>query len=194
MAEFDHLLVDDRFLSVHPYTTGGGGASVLARSNINRQQHGSQVRVRFEEALEDFRAGREEQDFVYLEFTSAINFQLDLEKFKSSRQSYRIAYVKEMPVVNDTGEKYIVYKSGVYLDQRAISDFLDKIEKYLNEYTPKSINREEQIPKFNAFISNIEGIRAATLQSFWQEAEDEFPLASDVVWWEVWLDNEGLDD
>lgn len=194
MAEFDHLLVDDRFLSVHPYTTGGRGPSVLARSNINRQQHGDQIRVRFEEALEDFRVGRDEQDFVYLEFTSAVNFQLDLEKFKSSRQSYRIAYIKEIPVVNDTGERYIVYKSGVYLDQRAISDFLDKIEKYLNEYTPKSINREEQIPKFNAFISNIEGIRAATLQSFWQETEDEFPLAGDVVWWEVWLDNEGLDD
>ncbi len=97
MPDFDHLFVDKRFLSVHPYTTGGGGAGVLARSDINRQQHGNGIRVRFKEALQDFWEGRDELDFVYLELTSAIDFDLDIDKFDSPRKTFRIAYVKYPP-------------------------------------------------------------------------------------------------
>ncbi len=194
MPEFDHLTVDGRFLSVHPYTTGGRGPSVLARSNINRQQHGDQIRVRFEEALQDFWDGRDERDFVYLELTSAINFELDLDKFNSARQFYRIAYVKKISLVNEAGEEQVIYKSGIYLEQRSITDFLKKIEAFLNEYSWQSVKAGNPKPQYNTLISNIDDIRAATLRSFWQEAEDEFPPANEVVWWEIWLDNEGMDD
>jgi subtilisin family serine protease len=40
------------------------------------------------------------------------------------------------------------------------------------------------------FIANIEKIRAATLESFWQEPEIPFPGNEQNVWWEVWLDRE----
>jgi len=112
MPNLDHLFVDERFLSVHPYTTGGGGAGVLARSDINRQQHGTDIRVRFNEALQDFWKGRNEQDFVYLEFTSAIDFELDIDKFDGASKSFRIAYVKKVLLTDEEGNGHVFTKAG----------------------------------------------------------------------------------
>ncbi len=194
MPNLDHLFVDERFLSVHPYTTGSGGTGVLARSDINRQQHGTGIHVRFNEALQDFWDGRDEQDFVYLEFTSAIDFELDIDKFDSPRKTFRIAYIKRVSFTDDDGNEHIFYQSGIYLDQAAISDFLNMIESYLTKYTWQSELADNPKPQYNTLISNIEDIQAATLKSFWQEAEDDFPPFDQEVWWEVWLDNQGLEN
>ncbi len=47
-----HLVIDGNFYDAKNYTsTIRGGHTVLARSEINRQQHGNSVEVRFNEAL-----------------------------------------------------------------------------------------------------------------------------------------------
>lgn len=188
----DHLFLDERFYNAKDYSTDGGGQSVLARSDVNREQHGNSIKVRFEQAVDDFKQGIDERDFVYLELISVINFELDLEKFDDKRVPYRIAYVKKIEEISEEGVKYCYYKSGIYLDTKAIEDFLDKVGAYLTEYTPKSSDSENPIPKFNALISNIEDIQAATLKSFWQEYEIPFPAMDASVWWEVWIDNREL--
>ncbi|MEZ0451743.1 hypothetical protein ABTW24_09065 [Sphingobacterium thalpophilum] len=51
-----HLVIDGNFYDAKNYTSNiQGGPTVLARSGINRQQHGNSVEVRFNEALADFR-------------------------------------------------------------------------------------------------------------------------------------------
>src|SRR5690606_33214013 len=121
--------------------------------------HGNLIKARFNEALADFNEGRAEQDFVFLEFISAIDFELDLVKFESSKNTYRIAYVKKSITKDDVGNEHLMFHCGVYLDQSAISDFLNKVNAYLTEYTPQSIKAEDPRPKFNAFIANIQDIQ-----------------------------------
>lgn len=194
MPNLDHLFVDERFLQRNPYTSiFRGGPKVLARSNINREQQGGFVKVRFEEAVEDFRQGIDEGDFVYLVFKSAPGFELDIDKF-DDKNSFRIASTKTVSIIDDTGKDLSYVQTAVFLNKKAISAFLKKIDQYLNEFTSQSIKKGGAVPKNNAFVANIYDIQAATLKSFWQEAEDDFPPIEQEVWWEVWLDNRGLGD
>lgn len=194
MPNLDHLFVDERFLQRNPYTsTSRGGPKVLARSNINREQQGEFVKVRFKEAIEDFRQGVDKSDFVYLVFKSAPGFELDIDKF-DDKNSFRIASTKAVSIIDDTGNDLSYVQTAVFLNKKAISSFLKKIEQYLKEFTPQSIKKGGSVPKNNAFVANIQDIQAATLKSFWQEAEDDFPPIDQEVWWEVWLDNQDLEN
>lgn len=89
-----HLVLDGNFYDANNYTsTIQGGHTVLARSSINRQQQGDFVKVRFDEALADFREGKQRQDFVYLVFKSALGFELDIDKF-DNKSTFRIAFTR----------------------------------------------------------------------------------------------------
>lgn len=182
----DHLFLDHRFVKAHPYTTTGHN-KLAVRSGLNREQHGSFIKVRFNEAIEDFNEGKDDSDFVYLVFESAINFNLDLDKF-DDKGTLRIAFVKKIICENEDNKECFKYQTAVYLDKKAISNFLKKIDQYLNEFTPKSKDKENPTPKNNPLISNIADIKAATLRSFWQEPEIPFPEQEEITWWEVWLD------
>ncbi|MEH6306204.1 S8 family peptidase [Olivibacter sp. CPCC 100613] len=190
----DHLFLDERFYKALSYTSVlKGGASVLARSDINRELQGDFVKVRFNEAIEDFKEGRDETDFVYLVFKSAINFELDLDKF-DDKSSFRIAYVKTITEKDSLGQEFVYYESAIFLNRDAISSFLRKIEEFLTEFSWQSLRKNNPKPKNFALIANIEDIRAATLESFWQEPELPFPPSDEVVWWEVWLDKKHKKD
>lgn len=190
----DHLFLDERFYNALAYTSVlKGGTSVLARSDINRELQGDFVKVRFNEAIEDFKEGRDETDFVYLVFKSAINFELDLDKF-DDKGSFRIAYVKTIKEEDAEGKEFIYYESAIFLDHDAISVFLRKIEEFLTEFSWQSERKGIPKPKNFTLIANIEDIRAATLQSFWQEPELPFPPINEVDWWEVWLDKKHKKD
>lgn len=190
----DHLFIDERFYNTLDYTSVlKGGTSVLARSNINRELQGNFVKVRFNEAIEDFKEGRDETDFVYLVFKSAINFELDLDKF-DDKSSFRIAYVKTIKEKDAQEKEFVYYESAIFLDRDAISSFLRKIEEFLTEFSWQSQRKGDPKPKNFALVANIDDIRAATLESFWQEPELPFPPSDEVVWWEVWLDKKHKKD
>lgn len=190
----EHLFLRDKFASVYPYTSPtSGGPKVLVRSNINKQQHGEFIKVRFEQAISDFQDGVDETDFVYLVFKSVINFELDIDKF-DDKNDFRIAYVKSLETTNEQGLPIPYYETAIYLSKLSIATFLKKIEQYLNEYTPQSINTANPKPKNLMLIANIDDIRAATLESFWQEPEIPFPNANENIWWEVWLDKSAAQD
>ncbi len=106
---------------------------------------------------------------------------MDIAKFENDKGDIRLASCTEKVTINEGGEKEIVYKAAVYLNKAAIRSFLEKIHKYLHENTPKGN------PKYERLVANIEEIRAATLESFWQEPEIPFPGNDQNVWWEVWI-------
>ncbi len=90
------------------------------------------------------------------------------------------------------GKEHYFYEATVSLNKKAVSLFLKKIEEYLTGDTPLTYNEDKTVkgggnPLNNSLIANIEEIRGATLQSFWQEPELAFPDSGVEVWWEVWL-------
>lgn len=191
----DHLFLDDRFYNAKNYTSPiSGGPKVMARSTINREEQGNLIKVRFEEAINDFKSGRNEQDFVYIELTSAINFEIDINKFDGAKEIYRIAYIRKQEVSQEAPAPTVetVYQVGLFVSKAGINDFLYKVDKFLNDYTPQSKKKAYPKPQFNALVSNIEDIKAATLKSFWQESQFPFPEPDQKVWWEIWIDNKGI--
>src|SRR5690606_20386299 len=132
-----------------PYTsTITGGHTVLARSDINKEQHGNFIKVRFNEAIADFYQGIDERDFVYLVFKSVPGFELDIDKF-DDKNSFRIASTKVLSTVDATGKECSYIETAIFLNKNAIRAFLKKVEQYLNENTPQSLKKGQLVPKNN---------------------------------------------
>ena len=74
----------------------------------------------------------------------------------------------------------------MFLNTNGISKFLRKIEAYLDP----DKDSDSGNPRNTKLLNNIAEIQQATLASFWQEDEIEFPDLDEEVWWEVWLRRE----
>jgi subtilisin family serine protease len=179
MPDLNHIFLNGNNTSL-PYSTYGGG-NFIHKDTRNRKGHGTDIKDFFNTAVSEFTDGNEEYEFVYIEFESALNFELAFDSFEDSAGNYRLASCKAEFSIDTDNNEQIVYKIAVYLNKKAISSFLNKVEKYLNEDT-KTGN-----PKNQNLIANIENIRAATLESFWQEPEIDFPISNERIWWEVWF-------
>ncbi len=184
----EHIVFANRTQRL-PYTSNTlGRSNLIPRTGVNRIEHGGYILGNFNAAIENFRP-EEDMDFVYLVFRSARDFLLDLDKF--DLKDFRVASYKEVKV-SDENTTHYYYECTVYLNKKAISKFLRKVEDYLQTDTPIRYNEDGSIrsggnPRNQLLISNIQEIRAATLESFWQEPELPFPNADEEVWWEVWL-------
>jgi len=179
MPDFDHIFLSGNVTSF-PYSTYGRRDFPI-RLIQGRRQHGEKIRNSFNDAVTEFTEGDEEYEFVYIEFESAINFELAFDSFEDSTGNIRLASCKTISTFTEGEDEQTTYKVAVYLNRSAVSNFLNKVEKYLEEDTPAGN------PKYQRLVANIEDIRAATLESFWQEPEVGFPSSNDNVWWEVWF-------
>lgn len=179
MSDLNHIFLNGNNTSL-PYSTYGGG-EFHYKDGRDRRKHGLGVKSSFNSAVSEFTDGNEEYDFVYIEFESALNFELAFDSFEDAAGNYRLASCKAEFSTDSDGNQQIVYKIAVYLNKKAVSNFLNKVEKYLTEETITGK------PKNQNLIANIENIRAATLESFWQEPEIDFPSSNVSVWWEVWF-------
>lgn len=187
MPEFirNHIVINERTQTLSYTSNVSGRNKIVPREGLNRLVHGNSIRTQFQDAVELFQT-ENEPGFVYLVFRSPTDFFLDLEKFDKS--DLRLASYKILEL-NDVDEQiHRIYEATVYLNPQAVANFLNKIEQYLNEDTPT------QKPKNFSLISTIDEIRAATLESFWQEPEIAFPRPDELVWWEVWLNRESGED
>ncbi|WEA00739.1 S8 family peptidase [Mucilaginibacter sp. SJ] len=177
MPEFyrDHILLVEHTESM-PYTSVNQGRNpVFPRTNIDRVEQGTAVREAFQTAVADFLDTAPDDEFIYVVFTSAAGFLLDLDKMNT--RNHRVANYRK---INEDPEDE-TYEATVYLNKKAIGQFLGKIEQYINE------NTWAGNPKNQTLIANIDKIRAATLRSFWMEPELPFPGTREDIWWEVWL-------
>ncbi|RAI86806.1 S8 family peptidase [Algoriphagus yeomjeoni] len=174
---FKHIFLDNKPTSSN-FTPHGSGR-FATNENINQAKHGGKLKTEFNEAFLDFWEG-EPGNFVYVDIEAFSGFELDLTKFEGKYGDIRIANIKEG--VNEDG--VIKSKGSVFLSKKGINDFLRKIDDYSN----LEKNTGKGNPKNASLLSNIESIKQATLESFWQEPERPFPHKDEEVWWEVWLD------
>jgi len=177
MPEFyrDHLLVGENTLTL-PYTSiNQGRSNVVPRTNLDRVEQGNKIKNDLNAAITAFANEAPNEDFVYVVFKSVPGFFLDLEKL--DKGNFRLASYRQ--INSDLGDE--VYEATVYLNRTAITQFLRKIEQYIHENTPSGN------PKHQTVVANLDEIRVATLESFWQEPELPFPHNEELIWWEVWL-------
>jgi len=179
MSDLNHIFLNGINSSL-PYSTYGGG-KFHHKDGRDRRVHGLDIKSSFSLAVSEFTDGNEEYEFVYIEFESALNFELAFDSFEDTAGNYRLASCKAEFSTDSDGNQQIKYRISVYLNKKAVSNFLNKVEKYLTEETITSK------PKNQNLIANIENIRAATLESFWQEPIIDFPSSNVSVWWEVWF-------
>ncbi len=179
MSDLNHIFLNGNNSSL-PYSTYGGG-KFYYKDDRDRRRHGLSLKSSFRSAVSEFTDGNGEYEFVYIEFESALNFELAFDSFEDAVGNYRLASCKAVFITDSDNNRQIVYKIAVYLNKKAVSSFLNKVEKYLTEETKTGK------PKNQNLIANIENIRAATLESFWQEPEIDFPSSNVSVWWEVWF-------
>lgn len=193
----NHLIINGR-TEILPYTSPGAGRSrVVARPIGDRQQHGTTIELQFDRAVENFRIDHDDTNFVYVVFKSPLDILLDIDKF--DKGNFRLASYKKIQAHDDQGTRHDYYEATVFLNRRAIAQFLSKVEQYLTRTTPLTYNENGTVrgggnPFNQTLIANIEEIRTATLQSFWQEPELAFPNLSEKIWWEIWLSRDSSDD
>ena len=92
MSNLNHLFLNGNHSSL-PYSTYGGG-NFQYKEDRDRRRHGLGLKNSFNAAISEFTDGDEEYEFVYLEFESALNFELAFESFDDSAGNYRLASCK----------------------------------------------------------------------------------------------------
>ncbi|PUZ28641.1 hypothetical protein DCC81_03920 [Chitinophaga parva] len=210
-----HLIIKGRSKS-YPYTPNPGRDPVIAREDVDRAKHAQKIRTQFNRAVRTFQS-QADTDFVYLTIQSPVGFLLNLKALQDSKYNFQLrtlrgltakgssekAQVQKFKAVagygdhedddndiyedgdltsdNPVPDDETIYEATVYLNKKAIATFLKKLDQYLNKESKTGKPRHQKL------IANIEHIAAATLESFWNEPEQDFPSLNTNVWWEVWL-------
>jgi hypothetical protein len=123
---------------------------------------------------------------VYLDFYSEPGFDLILKSLEARRSGIRL-----LNVTKEGTEAEERTRATVYIPRQKSSYFLRKVNAYANETAPPRKEGQEPKPKNAKLIESIADVRAAVLESFWQDQAE--PLPGDTAdWVEVWLSSEDL--
>lgn len=180
----EHIILSG-YVSTEQYTSPNTGRDRVNPIDRNRNSHGNALMTQLGMAVTSFRQ-HSDNDFVYLEFISERDCLLAFDSFEDGRSGdHRFVSSKLEKVIID-GQEYKLYRACVYLNTNGISKFLNKIEAYLNPDKDSPLGN----PRNTKLLNNIAAIQQATLASFWQEDEIEFPDQDEEVWWEIWLRRE----
>ena len=187
-----HLKING-YYSKNPYKTPH--QNPITPSPIDRERsYGNYLLEKIEKVKEYYNLKLlESTDFardnsIYIEFVSEWGTKLDFDKFdkdgvKKNKVLFQLLKVEnEERVVEDK----IEFRTSllVVVNERGITEFINKIKKYLNP-----LNDTEK-GKFSnqALLNNISNLEIATLKSFWvDEPEIPFPNEKESIWWEVWF-------
>jgi hypothetical protein len=120
-----------------------------------------------------------------LEFASEPGFDLHLKGLEAVRSGIRLLNVKTEGAPGSETTRATVFvphsKHGHFLQLAVAYARQDNRPKKDGTTTPKNAT----------FINSIGDVRAAILESFWQDAPDRLP-ANTPDWVEVWLSSEDL--
>lgn len=181
---FDHIILSG-YTTTEQYTSPNTGRDRVNPINRNRNSHGNTLITQLGMAITSFRQ-HSETEFVYLEFISEKDCLLAFDSFEDGRSGDHRFISSKLEKVTIDGQEYERYRACVYLNTNGISKFLNKIQTYLNPENDSELGN----PRNTKLLNNIAEIQQATLASFWQEDEIEFPNQNQEVWWEIWLRRE----
>jgi len=167
------------------YKSVGGGEKVTLPIR-NRQLHGEYIKRQLKKAW--LESENEAATFhsakkgIYLEFKSSLGFEMALQSLEDLRQGIRLCNVRTSPQENEkTQKEEKITFATVYIPNNKRQIFFEKVEKYLQEETPKGR------PKNAKLLDGIEELRKALLiESFWLDDKKLIPKDKSQ-WCEVWL-------
>jgi hypothetical protein len=156
----------------------------------DRAPHACFVEERLRSA---WQAGQERQAVVhadrqgaYLDFYSEPGFDLLLKSLEARRSGIRLLNVTKTGIGDQERTR-----ATVYIPREKGSYFLRKVTAYANETVPPRTEGTEPKPKNAKLIESIADVRAAVLESFWQDRVGLLP-GETPDWIEVWLSSEDL--
>lgn len=188
-ARYSHLFLPGPSERREDYSSPRRGGESPRLRVQDRPTHAAHIKQRLEEAwnaAEQRRAvAHADRSGVYLEFSSEPGFDLILKSLEAQRSGIRLLNVKK-----DGPEGSEVTLATVYVPQSKSGHFLRKVAAYATEN-----NQPRQdgttTPKHADLVNSIGDIRAAVLDSFWQDSLGRLP--GDVAnWVEAWLSSEDL--
>jgi hypothetical protein len=170
-------------------TVLGRGSKYIEKPN-DRYIHGNNLLQKINE-IKNFFDNSEtnpsliKDDSVYIEFTSDWGYKLSFDSFDKS--GFQLLNINEETRLIESIEEY-KYSLVVLANEGDVSNFIKKIEVYLNEnfiktdkLTKEKIDTGE--PKNKKLLNNINDLKIATLKSFWVDApEIPFPIENENIW------------
>jgi hypothetical protein len=175
-VEKKNIFLDGTKISL-PYVGSGNGKKNFPERD-DHKAHAKFIERKLKECYE--RSATQKQiaairykEGVYLEFSSAAQYDLATKSLENITQGIRLLTVK-------SDKKTATVRATVYIPAGKESYFIKKIEKYSSEVTKK------EFPKNNDLVRSIEDVRVAMLESFWIGKPENIP--SEVAQWcEVWI-------
>lgn len=181
----EHIILSG-YVTTESYTSPNTGRDRVVPTGRNRNTHGNALRNQLSTAIASFRQGSD-ADLVYLEFISEEDCLLAFDSFEDGRRGDHRFVSSKLEKYTVDGVEHERYRACVYLNTNGISKFLRKIEAYLD---PEK-DSDSGNPRNTKLLNNIAEIQRATLRSFWQEDDIDFPNQDENVWWEVWVRRDG---
>lgn len=174
-----------------PYSSKAGMGGDNFPKRENNRSHGAFIDRKLKESYE--RSLKQKQaaairykQGTYLEFTSASGYDLSLSNLEDTRQGIRLLNVREENLNSDDTEdakmENKVVKATVYVPEGKEKVFLNKIDDF---FDPDK-NTKTGKPKNNDFVTSVEDIHLAMLDSFWIGNINNIP-EDNPEWCEVWL-------
>lgn len=133
----------------------------VEKENQNQQREAEQITTR---------------EGTYISFTSAANHDLITKSLEDLRKGIRLLNIKEDRIDENTTQ----IRATVYIPKGKEAHFIDKINKYQSELTPKGE------PKNAPLVNSIEDVSIALLESLWTDNLQLIPTVHSK-WCEVWL-------
>ena len=158
----------------------------------NRNLHGHYLRGQYQNLINDHdqQRGREvdtitDDSGIYVEIISVDGCKLPLDSLDNRDFKLCSCQVR--------GDKEIAL---VFIPEDRRGTFLNKIQQYLDPQKDGRPNRDGvSFPRNHTLIDSISDIRLASLESFWTDPPELFPVDRDnEVWWELWLKKNAIDN
>ena len=183
MAQYKHLFITDNVRADKFKTPLGGGDNTLVPPR-SRGSHSRKLLRQFKQiwstraALQAERTAESitSNNGTYIQFTSALDFDLVTKSLENISNGIRLLNVQEEII---DGKKQI--KALVFIPHGKESYFVNKIEKYRTENF-----RETDNPKNGKLVNSIEDVSLALLEGLWTDDKTLIP-SENAKWCEVWL-------
>lgn len=184
MAQHKHLFISDNVTTDKFKTPKSPRDNTLVPSR-GRASHSRKLLQQFQQIWRDRAATEEERTAesiasskgTYIQFTSALDFDLVTKSLESISNGIRLLNIQE-EIIDE--QKQI--KALVFIPHGKEGYFVNKIEAYRT----KPVSKDNPAPKNAKLVNSIEDVSVALLEGLWTDNKTLIPNET-AKWCEVWL-------